>query len=167
MMSNTDDVRAIEIAKTEYREGYNTGDVARVMGVFGEDFVDLSIGQPRFSGADAHVALEERLRDLFDEYDVKMFVIMAYLQVSGEFASDWGFHKIWLYPKRGGSPCYLKLRYTENWVKLNGEWKISLLMSALDEEPQLHPKKESAVLGQAATPNAPSFPPQVGASAAR
>lgn len=166
-MSNADDVRAIEIAKTEYREGYNAGDVTRVMRVFGEGLVDLSLGQPRFSGTDAHVALEERLRDLFDQYDVKMFVIMAYLQVSGDFASDWGYQKIWLYPKRGGAPSYLKLRYTENWVKLNGEWKISLFMSALDEQARLHPKKESAVLGQAATLNAPSFPPQVGASAAR
>jgi ketosteroid isomerase-like protein len=166
-MSNADDVRAIEIAKTEYREGYNAGDVTRVMGVFGEGFVDLSLGQPRFSGTDARVALEERLRDLFNEYDVKMFVIMAELQVSGGFASDWGYHKVWLYPKRGGAPRYLKLRYAENWVKLNDEWRISLFMSALGEDAQLHPKKESAVLGQAATLNAPSFPPQAGALAAR
>jgi hypothetical protein len=136
------------------------------MSAFGEGFIDLSIGQPGFYGTDAPIALEQRLKNLFEEYDVQMFVIIAYVHVSGDFASDWGWHKVWLYPKRGGSARYLKLRYTENWVRLNGEWKIALFMSAVDERPELHPKSEGSVLAKAASLEVPKFPPQVGSSAA-
>jgi ketosteroid isomerase-like protein len=166
-MSNADDVRAIELAKTEYREGYNTGDVTRVMNVFADAFIDLSAGQPGFYGMEARVALQQRLTDLFHEFDVRMFVIIAYVHTAGDFANDWGWHKIWLFPKRGGSPRYVKLRYTENWIKVKGEWKIALFMSAVDQRPELIPKRESSVLAEVATEKpAPKFPPQVGASGA-
>jgi ketosteroid isomerase-like protein len=162
-MSNADEVRAIELAKTEYRDGYNAGDRRKVMGVFREDFIDLSEGQPGFYGIDARLALEQRLSDLFEEFDVRMFVIIACVHISGDFASDWGWHKLWLYPKKAGSPRYLKLRYTENWTKVDGEWKIVLFMSAVDQRPELRPKRESSVLAHVATLDVPNFPPQVGA----
>jgi ketosteroid isomerase-like protein len=166
-MSNVDDVRAIELAKTHYREGYNTGDVRRTMSVFSDAFIDLSAGQPGFYGSDASRALHQRLTDLFQEFEVRMLVIIAYVHISGDFANDWGWHKIWLFPKQGGPPRYVRLRYTENWIKENGEWKIVLFMSAVDERPELIPKKESSALAEVASTDVPIFPPQVGASGAR
>ena len=41
-----DDTYAINVAKTEYREGFNMGDAARVVDVFAPEFTDNSEGRP-------------------------------------------------------------------------------------------------------------------------
>ena len=37
-----DDVYAINVAKSNYREGFNTADVERVLSVFAPEFTDMS-----------------------------------------------------------------------------------------------------------------------------
>jgi ketosteroid isomerase-like protein len=159
-----DDVRAIEAAKTEYRDGYNTGDIDRVLSVFADGFIDLSAGQPGFYGGDARRALEFRLHTLFRDYNVQMFVIIATVSVSGDLATDWGWHKIWLTPKGGGETRYAKFRYSENWKRVEGEWRISLFMSDVDPRPELEPFNEAESMKKMTTAPAPTYPPQVGAS---
>jgi hypothetical protein len=50
-----DDTYAINVAKTEYREGFNTGDADRVVSVFAPEFTDNSDGRPSRYGKDAPV----------------------------------------------------------------------------------------------------------------
>src|SRR5215469_3327081 len=48
-----DDQYAISVAKTEYREAYNSGDVDRLLAVFAAQFTDCSDGEPSFYGNEA------------------------------------------------------------------------------------------------------------------
>jgi hypothetical protein len=41
-----DDVYAINVAKSNYREGFNTADVERVLSVFAPEFTDMSDSRP-------------------------------------------------------------------------------------------------------------------------
>ena len=45
-----DDIHAINLAKTEFRDGYNAGDVEQVLSVFADALTDMSDGQPSFWG---------------------------------------------------------------------------------------------------------------------
>ena len=58
-----DDTYAINVAKTEYREGFNTGDADRVVSVFAPEFTDNSDGRPSRYGKDAPAKLRQHLRD--------------------------------------------------------------------------------------------------------
>jgi ketosteroid isomerase-like protein len=147
-----DETYAIEIAKSEFREGYSTGDVNRVLSVFAPAFIDMSAGQPGYYGSEARTQLQSRLNQLFAAYKVRMFMMVAEINVVGDFATDWGWHKFWLTPHGGGVTQFLRLRYSEQWVKQNGEWKIAFLFTAADLQPQMMASNEADVLhGIAAT----------------
>ena len=51
-MAPMDDVYAINVAKSNYREGFDTADVERVLSAFAPEFTDMSDGasQPLSSG---------------------------------------------------------------------------------------------------------------------
>src|SRR6059058_284625 len=55
------DEYGISVAKTEYREGYNTGDVERILSVFADSFTNMSEGEPSFYGDEAKQALRQQL----------------------------------------------------------------------------------------------------------
>jgi ketosteroid isomerase-like protein len=141
-----DEVHAIEIAKTEFREGFNTGDIDRVLSVFAPGFIDLSADQPGFYGPEARKQLERRLQQLFSAYKVRMFMMVADITIGHDLATDWGWHKLWLTPHAGGATRFLRLRYSEQWAKQEGEWKIVLLMTAADPRPEMAPHNEAEVL---------------------
>ena len=145
-----DDVLAIEIAKTEFREGFNTGDVDRVLAVFAPGFIDMSAGQPGFYGPEARTRLELRLKQLFAAYHVRMFMMIAEINVAGDLAMDWGWHKLWLTPHEGGATKFIRLRYSERWMREDGKWRITLLTTAADPQPQLKAWNEADVLSSIA-----------------
>jgi len=147
-----DDVRAIELLKTEFREGYNNGDVDRVLAVFADGFIDMSAGQPGFYGPEAHVHMRKRLTELFAAYHVRMFMMIADIAAAGDIATDWGWHKLWLTPKSGGPTRFIRLRYSEQWTKQDGQWRIFLLLTASDLEPQMAPNNEADVLRTLSAP---------------
>jgi hypothetical protein len=58
------DIYAVNAAKTELREGYNTADVDRILSVFADAFTDMSDNLPSFrssSGPNAKTVLRARL----------------------------------------------------------------------------------------------------------
>jgi ketosteroid isomerase-like protein len=85
-----DDKYAINAAKTEYREGMNTGDIDRVLSAFAPFFIDMSEGQPSFFGPDAPAALRKRLKSLFSEYVVRLMPLVSTITLFGERATVWG-----------------------------------------------------------------------------
>jgi hypothetical protein len=82
-----DDVYAINVAKSHYRDGYNTADVERVLSVFAPQFADMSDGKPNRSGADALVRLRRNLEGLFRDYEAKLSVIIVAISVQGNTPS--------------------------------------------------------------------------------
>jgi len=119
-----DDTYAINVAKTEYREGFNTGDADRVVSVFAPEFTDNSDGRPSRYGNDAPAKLREYLRRLFADYKAHLNVIIAAIVIAGELAYDYGWHELTLTPVNGGEPRLIRMRYLELWRKQNGEWRI-------------------------------------------
>ena len=128
-----DDVYAINVAKSNYREGFNTADVERILSVFAPEFTDMSDSRPTRYRADAAVKLRRFLIELFAEYDAKLNVIINAISVFGDNAFDYGWHELTLTPRNGGEPVYRRTRYCELWSKRpNGDWRISRFMDNPD-----------------------------------
>ena len=138
-----DDEYAISLAKTEYREAYNTGDIDRLLAVFASAFTDCSDGEPSFYGEEARRALRLRSQELFRRYKVEIFVIMIDIIVKDDFAYDWGWHKVRLTDKTTGQTTDNKYRYFETWKKENGAWKIGYIITNRELEPRMLPGEES------------------------
>ena len=128
-----DDVYAINVAKSNYREGFNTADVERVLSVFAPEFTDMSDSRPTRYRADAATKLRRSLAELFAEYEAKLTVIIIDISVFGSNAFDYGWHELTLTPRNGGEPVYRRTRYCELWSKQpNGDWRISRFMDNPD-----------------------------------
>ena len=132
------DEYAISVAKTEYREGYNTGDVERILSVFADSFTNMSEGEPSFYGDEAKQALRQQLSNLFSGYQVRMEIVIITIAIFGDTAIDRGWHKLILIPKRGGDPEVRRYRYCEIWQKqADSSWRIGFFISNKDHEPRM------------------------------
>lgn len=134
-----EDQQKISIAKTEYREAYNTGDLERLLCVFASAFTDCSEGEPSFYGDEARQALRLRAGELFQRCTVDLFVIIIDIVVKGDFAYDWGWHKVRLIDKKTGESTETKYRYFETWQKENDAWKISYIITNKELPPKMLP----------------------------
>jgi len=111
------DQYAISVAKTEYREAYNTADVDRLLAVFASEFTDCSDGEPSFYGEEAARALRLRATELFSHFAVGIQVIIINVVVKGDFAYDWGWHKMLLTNRDTGRATETKYRVFRNLEK--------------------------------------------------
>jgi ketosteroid isomerase-like protein len=134
-----DDTYKINVAITEMREAYHSGDTARLLSVFHPDgFTDMSEGGPSKYGSEARSRLEEETSRLFASYAVKFVPIVIEISTMGAVAFDRGWHEFFLTPKTGGEPVRKRYRYFDTWRKdANGEWKISLHINNVDVPEQL------------------------------
>jgi ketosteroid isomerase-like protein len=145
-----DDAYAIAVAKSEYRDGYNEGNIEKVLSVFANGFVDMSEGQPSIFGSDARQALRARLGDLFAQYRVRLAPLIVDVVVNGNQAYDFGWHKLHLV-SADGSERELRMRYFERWSKQpDGQWKIVYIITNKEEQPGMEPLSESQVMGRLA-----------------
>ena len=134
-----DDVYKINVAKTEFREAYNTGDVDRLLAVFTEDgFTSMFEGGPSQFGGGARSSLRKEAAELFAEYSVQMSVIIIDIVVMDAAAYDYGWHEFTLTPKDGSEPVRKRLRYFELWRKnSSGAWKIAFHINNQDVREEL------------------------------
>jgi len=134
-----DDIYRINVAKTEFREAYNRGDVAQLLSVFGEgNITDMSDGAPIRDGDAAREALRKHSAELFAEFSVRLAVIIFQITVLGDTAYDYGCHEFSLTPRKGGATIRKRDRYFEVWKKNSaGDWKISLFINNADVREEL------------------------------
>ena len=135
-----DDIYKINVAKTELREAYETGDVDRLLSVFSPNgFTDMSEGVPNKYGPEAIATLREQTFRLLEEYSVKMTAIINRIAVTGNSAYDYGWHEFTLMPKNGGETIRKRHRYFELWNKDEaGNWTISLFINNADAREELN-----------------------------
>jgi ketosteroid isomerase-like protein len=140
-----DDVHEINLAKTEFREAYNSGDVNRLMAVFHPNgFTDMSEGGPTKYGGEALSIFRDQAVSLFAEYSVKLSPIVNRIVALGSTAYDYGWHEVTLTPKKGGPPVRRRHRYFELWNKDSAAgWKISLYINNADVQEELNGFKSS------------------------
>jgi len=148
------DVYAINVAKTEFREGYNTGDIERLMGTFHPDgFTDMSEGEPSKYGPEAIAVWGKRLAELFAEYQAKLTPIIINIVVTGGTAYDYGWHELTLSRKAGGPLVRKRWRYFELWNKdAAGQWKIAMHMTNNDVPEELNGFKSHWFLTEEVSP---------------
>jgi ketosteroid isomerase-like protein len=135
-----DEIYAINRAKTALREAFNAGDLDSVMSLFSPDLTNWCDGIPGFYPPEGHPSLRLALEEFFRRYTVEMAPVVIDIQVRGDTAYDYGWHKIWIAPKAGGERKMIKERYFELWRKQpDGAWKIELLMTNQEVKPQMLP----------------------------
>ena len=128
-----DDVYAINLAKTEIREGYNTADVDRLLAVAHEGLIDFSDHRQTNYSQSGKAALRTHLEALFSKYLVRLVPIIIEIKIMGETAVEYGWPELTLTPKAGGEPVYLRTRYLDLWKKdKTGQWKLAIFMDNTD-----------------------------------
>jgi len=128
-----DDLYAINVAKTEIREAYNTGDVEKLLAVLDNSLVEYSDGRRSGYGEAGKRALRSYLQDLFTNYNARLVPIIMEIKVTGEVAVEYGWHELTLTPKSGGEPTMARTRYIDFWKKDKaGNWKLAMFIDNAD-----------------------------------
>ena len=131
-------VYEINVAKSNFREAYNAGNVHRLLAVFADEFTDMSAGVPSFFGADAKSVVRSRMTKLLERYDATLTVTVIAIRVFANTAFDYGWHTLTLVPRDGGEPITTRERYFETWQKNpRGEWKIDFYIDNMDVAPMM------------------------------
>lgn len=134
-----DSIYEINVAKTEFREAYNTGNVDRLVDLFGDSAVSMSESIPSRFGSAVKADLRDRTTELFAKYRVQLVPIVINIVPCGEKMLDYGWHEFTLTPKAGGTTVRKRQRYMELWSKdAKGEWKISFYMNNEDVRTELN-----------------------------
>jgi ketosteroid isomerase-like protein len=133
-----DDLYAINVAKTEIREAYGTGDVKRLLAVLDSSLVDYSDGRRSGYAEDGKHALRSYLQRLFTNYNARLVPIIIEIKVTGEVAVEYGWHELTLTPKCGSEPIWTRTRYIDFWKKDKaGNWKLAMLIDNDDVPDQV------------------------------
>jgi ketosteroid isomerase-like protein len=133
-----DDVYAINVVKTEFREAYDTGDVERLLAILDDGLIDYSDGRRSGYGEGAKAALRTYLQGLFAKYHARLVPIIIEVKVLGEVAVDYGWHELTLTPKNGDEPISTRTRYVDLWKKDKAEnWKLAMFIDNPDVPDQV------------------------------
>lgn len=128
-----DDLYAINVAKSEFRDSFNFSDTSRLLAIADPDLVNFSDGQPCEFGSSGLEALKARMENLFENFNAKLEVIVIEIRLQGDFAYDYGWHDLTLTPKAGGQPSRRRDRYVDIWRKnKEGDWKLWMYMDNRD-----------------------------------
>lgn len=145
-----DDLYAINSAKTEFREGFNLGDVPRVLAITDPDLVNFSDGEPSEFAESGLETFEMRLTNLFERFTVDLTVIVIEIRLQGDVAYDYGWHDWTLTPKDGGQSIRRRDRYVDIWRKdKKSNWKLWMYMDNRDVVDPFVPEQMPAPSNQA------------------
>lgn len=137
-----DDLYAINVAKSEFRDCFNLGDASRMMDIADPELVDFSDGQPSGFGEAGLDAFKARLINFFECFTVKMTVIVIEIRLRGDVAYDYGWHDLTLTPKDGGQPTHRRDRYVDIWRRdQQGKWKLWMYIDNQDVADAFGPER--------------------------
>ncbi|MBI2381207.1 MAG: nuclear transport factor 2 family protein [Gammaproteobacteria bacterium] len=120
------DVAALERRINQWVDGYNQGNVGKMMDVFSENFLQESQNSPRPLDK-AQVA--QSYTALFAAFDTQMVGVTEEIGASGNMAYDRGSFTVTLTPKAGGATITSTGHFLEMWRREHGIWKVQRLMS--------------------------------------
>lgn len=128
-----DDLYAINFAKTEFREAFNTADSERLIALLDPEFVYIPDGLGFAKGECVVDAIRAQFREFTESYHVQLTPIITEIRIQDSVAWDYGLH-FWKKTPRDGSPqVSRKDRYVDIWRKNEkGEWKLWMYMNNSD-----------------------------------
>jgi ketosteroid isomerase-like protein len=125
-----DDLYAINFAKTEFREAFNTGDAERFIALLDPAFVYMPDGVSTANAGDAVDAIRAQFRELAEYAGLQLVPIIIDIRIQDAVAWDYGWQTWRKTPRDGGSQVTIKDRYVNVWRKNErGEWKLWMYMS--------------------------------------
>lgn len=113
------DEAAIRQATQEFVDGFNSGDVERIMHFYADTYTDVNLRQPVQSKEER----AEYYRKIVARGDTKVDVVPDEIVVAGEYAFVRGTILLDRAGKDGEQPRHIELRYMEIWRKFPGGWK--------------------------------------------
>lgn len=113
----------------QWLDGYNEGNVAKMMAVFGEDFIIEQQSAPHRMDK-AQIA--QAYTALFTAYDAHMVGTTEEICAGGNMAYDRGSYLATLTPKNGGATVKIAGHFLEVWRHEEGHWYVERLMSLND-----------------------------------
>ena len=144
------DLYAINEAKTEFREAFNSRDVSALLALADPDLVNFSDGHPSEFGKSGLDALRSRFVALFERFTAKLSIIVIEIRLQGDIAYDYGWHDLTLTPKDGGPPVHRRHRYVDIWRKnKEGKWKLWMYMDNHDVADPLETENIASAKAQA------------------
>ena len=137
-----DNLRSINVAKTEFRECFNLSDPSRLLAIADPDLVSFSNGQPSEFETSGLDALRVRLEDLFQRFTVELTAIVIEIRIHGDVAHDYGWHVLKFTPKGEGKPIHRRDRYMDVWRRSKeGKWKLWMYIDNLDVADSFRPEE--------------------------
>jgi ketosteroid isomerase-like protein len=137
-----DELYAINVAKTEFRDCFNFADVSRLLAIADPELVSFSDGQPSEFGKSGVDALAIRLKSLFEHFKVSLVVVVNEIRIEGDIAYDYGVHDLTLTPRDGGQPIHRRDRYVDIWRQnVEGNWKLWMYMDNQDVPDPFQPRE--------------------------
>lgn len=128
-----DNLYAINAAKTEFREAFNTGDPERLVAILDPAVVYMADGLGLAIGAGTADSIRAHFSELLAYYDVQVTPIVIEIRIDGAVAYDYGWHVWNKLPRDGGPTITTKDRYVDIWRKNErGEWKLWMYMNNAD-----------------------------------
>jgi ketosteroid isomerase-like protein len=145
-----DDLYAINLAKSEFRDCFNLGDTSRLVAIADPDLVSFSDGHPSEFGESGLDALKNRLANLFEHFTAKLVVIVIEIRLQGDVAYDYGWHDLTLTPKDADEPIRRRGRYVDIWRRnKEGRWKLWMYMDNQDVADPFEPEQIASARARA------------------
>jgi len=117
--------RTIKDLTAEFVEGYNSGNVKRMMHLHGPTYVDVNLPNPR----QTRVQRRDYYLKVLSRGDSRIEVVPQQIEVDGNRALVWGKLTIHNGPKNEHGKTQ-RLRYMEVWRKLPEGWRATWGMDA-------------------------------------
>ena len=137
-----DDLYAINVAKSEFRNCFNFSDVSKLLAIADPDLVNFSDGQPCEFGRAGLETLKTRMECLFEGFTAQLEVIVIEIRIQGDIAYDYGWHDLTLTPKAHGQPTRRRDRFVDIWRRnKEGEWKLWMYMDNRDVADPFRPEQ--------------------------
>ncbi len=128
-----DDLYAINLAKTEFRDAYNSGDPEPLIALLDPAAVYFAENRQMAIGAGVADAIRKHITELSEQYEMRLAPIIIEIRLQGDVACEYGWHEWSFVPKNGNTPFTRKDRYVDLWRKnAAGQWKLWTYIDNID-----------------------------------
>ncbi len=130
-MSDEGEIRRIV---EDFVDAFNAGEMARILQIITEDFIDMSAGGPTRKGQAAREHFLSRVTEIHAKFRPSLVVNIEEMAVTANWAYQRGNLVMTLEPRGAGESSVVRQRYLEIWRRCgDGKWRIAIEMDNSEE----------------------------------